>query len=709
MKKAVNNPTLLGTVQDVNGTSISVTLNSNQISGLTFVNGQGYRIGQLGTFVRIPIGYIDLFGIVSQVGASAVPENLATSAPYGNRWLTIQLIGEGYRKGNFQRGISQYPTIDDEVHLVSEEDLANIYGEQKKQSHLVRVGHIAGSESIDALIDINKLVTRHSAIVGTTGSGKSTTVAGLLNALSDSIKFPSARIIVLDIHGEYGNALKDKANIYKINPEPSSTTEKSLQIPYWALSVDELIEITFGNFGDNHKTKNVIIERITELKQEAFEKLDVASKEGIKKENINADSPIPFSIHALWYELYCREFATYFSANDNPPTEANWAYEMDASSNPIKGDAIKGIPPKFRKVKNIKADTEKINYLPDSLNMRSQLENLGAKIRISRFDFLFSPGDWKPKLDGTVTKDLDQLIKDWIGSEKPITILDLSGVPTSLTNNIVGILLRILYDGLFWSRNLKEGGRLRPILFVMEEAHSYLNDNFQGIASSIVQRIVKEGRKYGIGAMIVSQRPSEINSTILSQCGTFFAMRLSNHTDRSHITGAITDNLEGLTNMLPILRTGEALILGEAVKLPMRTMIEAPPKDKRPDSQDPIVCSEEINPDLDPSVGGGGWNSQVDFGADYLPFISTWRRQSPTVSKQLNTESMENFSAFESSNISLLSYDESTQTLQVTFHNGVSYQYFDVSANKWDEFKKADSKGQFLNQHIKNQHRFVKV
>lgn len=709
MNKAVNNPTLLGTVQDVNGTSISVTLNSNQLSGLTFVNGQGYRIGQLGTFVRIPIGYIDLFGIVSQVGASAVPENLAASSPYGNRWLTIQLIGEGYRKGNFHRGISQYPTIDDEVHLVSEEDLANIYGEQKKQNHLVRVGHIAGSESIDALIDINKLVTRHSAIVGTTGSGKSTTVAGLLNALSDSTKFPSARIIVLDLHGEYGNALKDRANIYKINPETTSTTEKPLHIPYWALSADELAEITFGNFGDNHKTKNLIIERITQLKQEAFEKLEEKSQEGIVKENINADSPIPFSIHSLWYELYCKEFGTYFSDNAKLPIEANWAFELDAGGNQILGNKEKAIPPRFRKVKNIAADPEKIQYLPDGINMRSQLENLGAKLRISRFDFLFSPGDWKPKLDGTVTKDLDQLIKDWIGSEKPITILDLSGVPTSLTNNIVGILLRILYDGLFWSRNLKEGGRLRPLLLVMEEAHSYLNDNIQGAASSIVQRIVKEGRKYGIGAMIVSQRPSEINPTILSQCGTFFAMRLSNHTDRSHITGAITDNLEGLTNMLPILRTGEALILGEAVKLPMRTMIEAPPKGKRPDSQDPIVCSEETNPDLDPSVGGGGWNSQVDSGSDYLPFISTWRRQSPTVSKQLNTNNMEHYSAFESSNISQISYDVATGTLQVYFHNGVAYQYFDVSANKWEDFKASASKGQFLHQQIKDQHRFVKM
>lgn len=707
MKKAVNNPTLLGTVQDVNGTSISVTLNSNQLSGLTFVNGQGYRIGQLGTFVRIPIGYIDLFGIVSQVGASAVPENLAASSPYGNRWLTIQLIGEGYRKGNFQRGISQYPTIDDEVHLVSEEDLANIYGEQKKQNHLVRVGHIAGSESIDALIDINKLITRHSAIVGTTGSGKSTTVAGLLNALSDSTKFPSARIIVLDLHGEYGNALKDRANIYKINPETTSTTEKPLHIPYWALSADELVEITFGNFGDNHKTKNLIIERITQLKQEAFEKLEEESREGIVKENINADSPIPFSIHSLWYELYCKEFGTYFSDNAKLPIEANWAFELDAGGNQILGNKEKAIPPRFRKVKNIAADPEKIQYLPDGLNIRSQLENLGAKLRISRFDFLFSPGDWKPKLDGTVTKDLDQLIKNWIGSEKPITILDLSGVPTSLTNNIVGILLRILYDGLFWSRNLKEGGRLRPLLLVMEEAHSYLNDNFQGAASSIVQRIVKEGRKYGIGAMIVSQRPSEINPTILSQCGTFFAMRLSNHTDRSHITGAITDNLEGLTNMLPILRTGEALILGEAVKLPMRTMIEAPPKDKRPDSQDPIVCDEQV--DLDKKFSQGGWSNPLQVDTNYLPFISTWRRQSPTVSKQLNNNNMEHYSAFESSNISQISYDAATGTLQVDFHNGGAYQYFDVSANKWDDFKAAASKGQFLHQQIKDQHRFVKM
>src|SRR5690348_1424201 len=131
--------TYLGTIQDVNGTTVSVTLANESLSGLTYVDGEGYRIGQIGSFVKMPIGYIDLFGIVTQVGASAVPENQLMSQPYGNRWLTIQLIGEGQRNGKFERGISQYPTIGDEVHLVSETDLRRIYGQPDKP-YFVKVG-----------------------------------------------------------------------------------------------------------------------------------------------------------------------------------------------------------------------------------------------------------------------------------------------------------------------------------------------------------------------------------------------------------------------------------------------------------------------------------------------------------------------------------------------------------------------------------------
>lgn len=623
-----NSATLLGSVQDVNGTAVSVILHNEQLSGLAFVDGQGYRIGQIGSFVRIPIGYFDLFGIVSQVGASAVPENIADKAPYGFRWLKVQLIGEGYRGSNFQRGISQYPTVDDEVHLVSEEDLAKIYGEKKKQNHLVKIGHISGSESIDSLIDINKLITRHSAIVGTTGSGKSTTVASLLNSLSDKKRFPSARIIVLDIHGEYGKSLEEKGTVYKVNPDGKNPNEKPLSIPFWALSFDELINVTLGNI--DTRDQGTILELVTDLKEKSYLKNKYP---GISGKTLSVDSPIPFSINKLWLHLHRLVNSTHTIQGSgqkfSPITEefeidnTTEAFLRDDESNELveTGNADNIVPPKYKS--QVQGD---IFLSGSTLNIKRQVDSLASKLRDPRYDFLLKPGDWEPKLNGDTEKDLPELMESWVGSQKPISVLDLSGVPDIIKNEIIGILLRILYDGLFWARNLSQGAKERPLLIVMEEAHTYLNNDSKGPASSIVQRIVKEGRKYGIGAMIVSQRPSEINPTILSQCGTFFALRLSNHTDRSHITGAITENLEGLTNMLPILRTGESIILGEAVKLPMRTNIEAPPLEKRPDSEDPVVCDLVIPED---SMNPGGWNIPMEQSPNYEEFVQVWRQQNP--------------------------------------------------------------------------------
>lgn len=614
--------TYLGTIQDVNGTSVSVTLGNEAPSGLAYVDGEGYRIGQIGSFVKIPIGYIDLFGIITQVGASAVPENQIAFQPYGNRWIRIQLIGEGQRNGSFQRGISQYPTISDEVHLVSESDLKRIYGQPDKP-YFVKVGHIAGAESIPALIDINKLITRHSAIVGTTGSGKSTTVASILNAISDPTRYPSSRIIVFDIHGEYAQALKDRANIFKVNADKDEgSIVKDLFIPFWALNFEELCNISLGAFS-NEKDENIILERISLAK---LESIRLFPKKGVDSDTLNVDSPIPFSLNKLWYQLYLECFATYYKRNGLPID--NLAYEKDGAGVDLTGNVDSAISPIFKKPKNDAGDPEKINYLPGSLNVGQQVLSLGSKLRIPRFDFLFKPGDWTPNADGKTEKDLDSLLKEWIGSDKPITIMDLSGVPLAILNTIIGVLLRIIYDGLFWARNLSQGGRNRPLLLLMEEAHNYLNS--EGSALTIVQKIVKEGRKYGIGAMIVSQRPSEVNSTILSQCGTFFALRLANATDRGQITSAVTDNLEGLTSMLPILRTGEAIILGEAVKLPMRTLIDAPPKDRRPDSQDPIIYDEQGSDD---SVHPGGWGIKMEENPNYKEFIETWRAQSPFVKR----------------------------------------------------------------------------
>lgn len=704
--KMINDETYLGSVQDVNGTTVSVSLSKDSLTGFVYIDGQGYRIGQIGCFIRIPIGFTDLFGIISQVGASAVPENQSESQPYGNRWMTIQLIGEGQRMGTFQRGISQYPTIGDEVHLVSEKELERIYGQPDKP-FFVKLGHIANAESIPALVDVNKLVTRHSAVLGTTGSGKSTTVASILNALSQQKNYPSARILILDIHGEYAQALHDRAEIFKIGANRSSKyIENELYIPFWALNFDELCEISFGEFNDE-KDRNIVLERIQKKKEESLKKYP---KNGASIDSLSVDSPIPFSLNHLWYQLYLETFATYYKGREGKPLD-NIAFETDSKGTELRGNPINGIPPIFKNIMVDAGAAEKINHLPNTLNIGKQLSLLGSKLRIPRYDFIFKPGnDWTPDEDGNIKKDLDELLHSWIGCSKPITIIDLSGVPNDILNTIIGVVLRILYEALFWSRDLAQGGRHRPLLLVMEEAHIYLNDSFKGIASKTVQRIVKEGRKYGIGAMIVSQRPSEINSTILSQCGTFFALRLANATDRSHITGALSDNLEGLTNMLPILRTGEAIILGEAVKLPMRTMIEAPPKDRRPDSQDPIIYEDTPDPDEFSQIPGG-WGVPLEKTSHYEEIVEVWRAQNPQINKLINNinQSIMKRDHVESSNIESIGYDSKSQTLEIEFLNGTIYQYFDVPETVFEEFMGADSHGKYLNANIKGTYRYSKV
>lgn len=619
-----NDESYLGDVQDVSGTTVSIAMSTKSLTGFVYIDGQGYRAGQIGSFVRIPIGFDNLFGIVSQVGASAVPESRKDLSE-GNRWMTIQLIGEGPRNGTFQRGLSQYPTIGDKVHLVSERELKGIYGQPDKP-YFVRLGHISNAESIPALVDVNKLITRHSAVVGTTGSGKSTTVASLMNALSDAKNYPAARIVMLDIHGEYGQALKERANIFKISAGSQGVaSEKKLLLPFWALNFEELCLVAFGEFG-NEKDKNIVMERVYQYK---LASLNSHPRKGVTKDTLSVDSPVPFSLHDLWLELFIDTFGTYHNPKGRVgDPRSNLAYELGADGKKLRGDPYRGIPPTFKSVMT-DAGEDKINWLPGLLGIGKQVLLLGTKLRIPRYNFIFSPDHFLPATDGKIATDVDELLKDWLGSDNPISILDLSGVPADTLQTTIGVMLRLIYDAIFWARDLSQGGRHRPLLIVMEEAHIYLNDKTKNMASSIVQRIVKEGRKYGIGAMIVSQRPSEIDSTILSQCGTFFALRLANASDRSHISSAMSDNLDGLTGMLPILRTGEAIILGESVKLPMRTTIEPPPKNRRPDSQDPIVYDEAS---LDETENPGGWGITNEANPRYDEVVEAWRAQDPKIS-----------------------------------------------------------------------------
>ncbi len=606
----LRDPTFLGTVEAVSGSTVTAALHTDTASGIAFVKGYGYRVGQVGSFVRIPMGYSDLFGIVTTIGAAAVPERLTATEPFGHRSLTIQIVGEGTRKGNFQRGISQFPTIGDAVHLVTETDLVRIYG-RPTDGKYVSVGRIASAESISALIDINKLLTRHSAVLGSTGSGKSTTVAALLTSLSNKSRYPSARVLLMDVHGEYARAFQGRASVFRINANRDKA-EQTLCVPYWALTFDELLDLTLGEMDDAEH--GMIRVKVEEMKRAA---LKFFPSKGVDDSNLTVDLPIPFSLRQLWFNLHKWVYATY-TEQGTAQTEATMAYELDAKGIPVeKGDPQKVIPPRYRS-HTLAAGATKIYQAHNTPNIRRQVDALATKLRDKRFGFLFDPGPWSPDLDGKPSQDLDKLVQAWIGGKQPVTVLDLSGIPSTVLATLIGSLLRILYDCLFWARYRPEGGRERPLLVVLEEAHAYLSSDSGGRASIAVKRIVKEGRKYGIGAMVVSQRPSEIDPTILSQCGTLFAMRLSNATDRAHVVGSVTDNLEGLLAGLPSLRTGEVIIVGEAVHLPMRAIIDPPPLNRRPESDDPKVYTSDDQP--------GGWNSRLT-PENYEEVVTLWRKQ----------------------------------------------------------------------------------
>ncbi|WP_338271288.1 ATP-binding protein [Geobacter sp. 60473] len=584
--------TYLGAVRKVTGSKVLVEISTDVPSSNPIIDGRVHRLGQIGSFVRIPVGYLNLYGIVSMVGASEAKENDDEYLPssIGQRWLEIQLVGEAYGNEEFQRGVSIFPTLDDEVHIVTEDDLSIIYAPSGEST--INIGTLAASESLKAYININKLVTRHSTIVGSTGSGKSNTVAALLKALTAG-EFPSSRVVVIDPHGEYGAALGNFAKVFSIG-----NTTNPLIIPYWAMSFDELAWFLVDKKSANETAQDLRLrDAVYALKKEQCGTLRAGA---VNEDSITSDSPIPFSLKQVWYEFDRELRVTY---NDNARTEEALVSE---------GNAELLEPASF--LPHGAGSTPPHKPLQGSL-MGPYVNRLISRLKDKRFDFLLNPREF----DGT-TRDLNDLLESWVGHEKPITVLDFGGIPSDLTDLIVGVLTRVLYEGMYWGRDIEAVGRTRPLLVVFEEAHSYLpkggsSQFVAGYASQSVRRILKEGRKYGIGALVVSQRPAELDETILSQCGTFIALRLTNAEDQSRVKATVPDTLASLVDLLPALRTGEAIVLGEATQIPSR--IRLPLIEPRPNSDDPKVVE--------------CWKKEKVTNANYDQAITSWRNQSSQV------------------------------------------------------------------------------
>lgn len=646
----------VGTIEDVVGHKARVRLVTDEPTNLVFVDGTGYRIGQVGSLVQIPLGLVKLVGVVTEVGASAAPDEIVEEENLRSQWLSLELLGQVFGD-SFSRGVTQHPTIGDPVELILEEDLSRLHDGTAGKN--IQVGNLANSEGVPATLDLNSFVSRHGAIVGNTGSGKSTTVATILNEIASSEELESARVIVFDIHGEYGQAFEE--NSFAANPRHDY--QENLYIPYWALHFDDLVRLLFGELRDNQRS--ILKEKVLELKRE---QLQSGVLDGVDESDLTVDLPVPFSIHQLWFDLHVEEFATYYKDPDKGQTRETMAFRLDEDGELVdEGDPLKVRPPKYRPLKDEAGDPEKIRKSKEKNHMGQEVDLLASKLRDPRLGFVFNPGPFTPDPDGGLEKDLDALLESWLG-EGQVSVFDLSGVPADAVPLLVGSAVRLIYDTLLRAKDLPEGSRESPVLFVFEEAHRYLRGEQENLALNSVKGVVKEGRKQGLGALVVSQRPREVDPVILSQCGTMIAMRLTDSTDQQQVRGAAGTTQGRLFDLLPVLGDGEAIIHGEAANFPIRAQIDQPQPAVRPESRDPSVYRKRSRP--------GGWN-WPSYGSDYEAVLERIRSKDVGMaSTEPHPPGLEEIYVGGIVEKFRLDFDE--ERLFVSYRGGESYVFLDV-------------------------------
>lgn len=565
-----SDPTYIGRVRHVLGATVTVELDPG-LAGVTPIwRGRLVPVGQVGTLVRVPQGPVYLLGSVILVGISELsPPPAPTHLPHqGDRWLQVQLLGEVDALGAFQRGVSTYPGLDDPVYFTTADELGAVYPPASEER--VRIGGLSAAPEIPVSLDAARLVTRHAAVVGSTGSGKTSAVASLLQGFIAG-GWDSANIVVVDPHGEYGAAFGETAATRSV----VATTEDSLlRVPYWALSAQALLWVLCRLDG------RTVVDRFSELVVENRRKFaNAAAWLDLDAESINADTPIPYDLRRVWYELDWANRVTVTQkvggtdcvedpGDADSLTPATFTPYGPGAGQPVQGE-------KYR------------HYTPAPERLRLRLSD-------PRFQFFLQPPD------PTQADPLVEMVREWLGKERPVSVLDFSGVPADVADVAIGVVLQLLFE--IAVRSTEAGiGRPRPVLVVLEEAHRYLGgDTSAQLARESANRIAREGRKYGVGLTLVTQRPSELPDTALAQCGTIVALRLTNGSDQATVRAALPDSVSGLADILPSLRTGEALVSGEAIVLPTRTLLRRP--DPEPQAGDPSLSGWRVTPPQENAV-----------------------------------------------------------------------------------------------------------
>ena len=483
----------IGVIREVNTSNAMVVLDSH-LSNLSLqLNGKTYPIGQIGTYVLVPVGKQVLLGMVSEFRKTTFGNNGTSTAQYD---MLITLVGT-VKGGIFERGVSSFPTVDTPVYLLEDRDLAVAFS--VFQRYGFSTGRLSLFENERAYLDPNRFFGKHLALVGASGSGKSSTVASILQKV---MGYPDTNVVILDMHNEYRSAFPKESQHLNIT---------ELELPFWLMNFQEMLEMFVDPADENAAAQ------ITVMKDLVFQAKRDQNPE--LKNVLTIDTPV-------YYNL--AEIRTKLESLDNEV------------GGPFAG--------KFARF----------------------LVQLDTKLNDPRYDFMF-----KPRLY-IHSQTIEELLSQVFGLDgtTKVTIMDMSGVPFDIVNTIVSLVARLAFDFNFWNVNRREF----PILLVFEEAHNYLSESMEGTraARRTIERIAKEGRKYGVSCMIVSQRPSEISETILSQCNNFVVMRLTNPVDQNYIRRLVADTFPGLENLLPSLRPGEGLFVGDAVPMPLRVQIDAP-------------------------------------------------------------------------------------------------------------------------------------
>ncbi|WP_437201978.1 ATP-binding protein [Planctomicrobium sp. SH664] len=528
----------IGRIIEVDGPHVVAELDA-KISELTRVyNGTLYSIGQFGSIVKIHFGRRLIYGYVSRLRMKAdfnrergIPTDESSSA----RIIEADLFGEGewkYTAGEwrlaFERGVSTFPLPQQGMYLTPRNELADVFGRGGDFS--LEFGEHVGSGGTPCHLDLDELLGKHTAVLGSTGAGKSSAVAAIVHSLLQhgaKCSFPcwSPRIIILDPHNEYGSAFPSHNRL--------STDEGTLSLPYWMLDLEETIALIIGKTEFAATSQTNIVKNALIASRRAG-----ALALGLNPDEITVDSPVPYLL--------------------GDPTGLDNLGMRNGSldTNGLVGQ-INDQRPKDSKDKSKHEEFNKV------------IRKLEGLLRDSRLKFMMQP--W------TGTKDdgqLSRVLLQFLGSGDPVCIFDLSGVPNEIAGAASSAVARTLFATKLWQSN--EERAISPVLLICEEAHRYVphrGDAQYSAARHAIQRLAKEGRKYGIALMLVSQRPSEVDATVLSQCNSWIVLRITNDSDREHVRAILPDSLVGLTKVLSGLRQREAIVVGQAAAIPSRILI----------------------------------------------------------------------------------------------------------------------------------------